>query len=878
MRRIASLAYLSPSHGLLAALALSACADETVPASESESSADGGINTLSSTATEGTDTTMSMPTSDPTADTTAGSSSTPDCGDMLHNGAETDVDCGGSCDPCGDGQGCIDGADCQSLACDGGECQSPTCYDEVQNGNEDGVDCGTTCPNPCGDQTECTDDDDCRPGEFCTGKGTCAMSSCENGILDTHETDVDCGGIDCPDCTAGGDCNVNADCDSGLCDQVAGTCTEPACDDGEQNGDETDEDCGGSCPGCPNSDSCMVNSDCQSGICEDENCEAPGCNDGVQNGDETAEDCGGSCGPCDDGVACVDGTDCVSAVCTDMVCAVPTCSDGEQNGDETDEDCGGLCGATCSTGEDCFNGGDCIQGVCEFGQCSVPDCFDNVENGDETDQDCGGACGATCEIGEDCIDGGDCEPGVCEMNLCSAPDCFDGIENGDETDVDCGSSCGATCDTGEQCIDDDDCVSDVCTANTCQAPTCTDGVQNGNEAGLDCEGTCPDPCDLDGEVQCNTFETDSQLAPAIGAAPDGSYFVVAWVSTPINAAAQDGSGAGVYAQRFDANGDPLGNEFLVNTTTLSGQTNPSVSAWDDGFVIAWESADSDLGGVFAKRYDDAGAVVTAEFQVNSNSTGIQRRPDVAMDNGGAFVICFEHRPAATYDVLCRRYNNLAVAQGELTVNTTLPGDQQLPSVGRTSAGSFIVTWQAANDQDGSQIGVYMRRFDNAGAALSVETLVNQTTMGNQSQPSIGVNASGEFVIGWSSDNVDGSSTGVVARRYDTAGAALGAEFDVNTFTNGAQNNPAVTLNADGDTLVAWVSANQDGNLTGVYAQRYDQAGAAVGVEFRVNTTTANFQEEPDVVMRAPDEPIVAFSSGSATDRDVFFRRFDANFP
>jgi hypothetical protein len=31
-------------------------------------------------------------------------------------------------------------------------------------------------------------------------------------------------------------------------------------------------------------------------------------------------------------------------------------------------------------------------------------------------------------------------------------------------------------------------------------------------------------------------------------------------------------------------------------------------------------------------------------------------------------------------------------------------------------------------------------------------------------------------------------------------------------------------------------------------------------------------------MRAADEPIVAFSSGSASDRNVFFRRFDANFP
>lgn len=52
----------------------------------------------------------------------------------------------------------------------------------------------------------------------------------------------------------------------------------PTCSDGEQNGDETGVDCGGStCPPCPS------------------------CSDGEQNGDETGVDCGGSCPPCADG-------------------------------------------------------------------------------------------------------------------------------------------------------------------------------------------------------------------------------------------------------------------------------------------------------------------------------------------------------------------------------------------------------------------------------------------------------------------------------------------------------------------------------------------------------------------------------------------------
>ena len=871
MRRTASLARLS----LLPALALgiAACPNEDVPATDDTTSAGDGIDTLSDGESS------SVTADDSTTEATAGTAGEPDCFDGAHNGDETDVDCGGSCHPCDDGQGCAVLEDCYSLVCDGGVCQSATCYDTVQNGSEDGVDCGGDCPNACGGSGGCEDDNDCAQTEFCNA-GVCEPAACDNGVLDSHESDVDCGGIDCPDCSPGDDCKVNADCDSHICDPKTMTCAAPACDDGHLNGDETDIDCGGACDPCGNTLSCVDNSDCVSGICENGNCQAPGCNDGVQNGEETDEDCGGTCADCPDGGGCSLGTDCQSGVCTGGSCALPACDDAVQNGDETDVDCGGTCGATCTTGEDCFDAGDCAQGVCEFGHCSAPDCLDGVLNGDETDLDCGGTCGASCEVGESCLDGGDCIEQVCENNLCSAPDCFDGLENGDETDVDCGASCGPTCITGDQCIADDDCVSDVCTLNTCQAPSCSDATANGDELGIDCEGSCPNPCDIGGEDTVNTYTTDLQLAPTIGAAPGGNYYVVAWSSVASLAnAGQDGDDSGVYAQMFDNAGQPFGTEFRVNTTTAGAQRNPSVAVYDSGFVVTWESPDGDSTGVFAKRYDSGGNVATAEFQVNASNTGIQRRPDIAADNGGAFVICYDDRPVASFEVMCQRYNSSAVAQGAaIQVNATTSGDQQLPAVGRASNGNWTVAWQSSNDQDGDGFGVYHRRFNNAGTALAGETAVNTTTTANQSQPSISVNPNGAFVIAWTSDNQDGDGSAVVARRYNSSGVAQAGEVIVNTYTSGSQNNPTVALNGDGDYMIAWVSANQDGNLTGVYGQRYDLAGAAVGVEFRVNLVTTAFQEEPEITIRGADEPIVAYSSGSAADRNVFVRRFNGNFP
>ncbi|HKQ48912.1 MAG TPA: right-handed parallel beta-helix repeat-containing protein [Phycisphaerae bacterium] len=48
----------------------------------------------------------------------------PTCVDGIQNGSETGVDCGGgTCPPCGAGQGCLAGSDCVSGICSGGICQ-----------------------------------------------------------------------------------------------------------------------------------------------------------------------------------------------------------------------------------------------------------------------------------------------------------------------------------------------------------------------------------------------------------------------------------------------------------------------------------------------------------------------------------------------------------------------------------------------------------------------------------------------------------------------------------------------------------------------------------------------------------------------------------
>ena len=88
------------------------------------------------------------------------------CSDTIKNGAETDVDCGGgTCSKCVAGKSCSTSTDCVSLVCSGTPktCQAATCSDGVKNQTETDIDCGGAC----------------QPGQRCdVGEGCSANTDC----------------------------------------------------------------------------------------------------------------------------------------------------------------------------------------------------------------------------------------------------------------------------------------------------------------------------------------------------------------------------------------------------------------------------------------------------------------------------------------------------------------------------------------------------------------------------------------------------------------------------------------------------------------------------------------------------------------------------
>jgi Ca2+-binding RTX toxin-like protein len=324
------------------------------------------------------------------------------------------------------------------------------------------------------------------------------------------------------------------------------------------------------------------------------------------------------------------------------------------------------------------------------------------------------------------------------------------------------------------------------------------------------------------------------------------------------------SAGGVYAQRYDASGAAQGSEFLVNTS-IADTLFPHIAALaDGGFVITWTAYGQDGSGygIYAQRYDAVGSVQGDEFLVNTTTDSDQYELTVTALADGGFVIAWTSfgQDGSGYGIYAQRYDGLgAVRGGEFLVNTTTASAQVNPTIAALADGGFVIAWTAYG-QDGSGNGIYAQRYDGLGAAQGGEFLVNTTTASEQVNPTIAALADGGFVIAWTAYGQDGSGYGIYAQRYDGSGAAQGGEFLVNSTATSDQHGPAITALADGGFVIAWTSVFQDGNGEGIYAQAYDGSGVAKGGEFLINTFTDNDQFEPTIAAHAEGGFVIAWTS------------------
>lgn len=346
------------------------------------------------------------------------------------------------------------------------------------------------------------------------------------------------GGGGQPGCTGPNECPGNdttcsyRTCDAGECGMANASSGTSCTEDGGQvcDGD-------GSCVECVDVAQC----DAQTEDCQNNHCVPLTCLNQEQDGDETDVDCGGpDCAPCANDLLCLEARDCLSQFC-DATASPATCQPCSNHNDCTpvaDTWCDptvneGSCVDQKAPGDACGDDRECLDGHCpaDDGVCCLTACdglceaclqaktgtangtCDLVTGDTDPDTECAADDPSTCDSDGSGCTGTDntcnlydsstvCVPGTCTgSTLTGARHC-----DGDGTCLAAGgtSSCAPyTCNAaGDDCRADCSDQSHCTTGNYCDGNDCLDKKADGDDCtnGYECEH---DNCPADDLVCCD---------------------------------------------------------------------------------------------------------------------------------------------------------------------------------------------------------------------------------------------------------------------------------------------------------------------------------------------------------------------------------------
>jgi len=157
----------------------------------------------------------------------------------------------------------------------------------------------------------------------------------------------------------------------------------------------------------------------------------------------------------------------------------------------------------------------------------------------------------------------------------------------------------------------------------------------------------------------------------------------------------------VYVRRIDAKGHLLGPEQRVSTDHHASQGQAVVAVAPDGsFLVVWQSAPAPntTSDILARRFSAKGQPLGKPFQVNNVHQLDQRRPAIAADAQGNYVVVWQSFiPPYNWDIKGRlfRHDGTPVAE-EVRLNQVRQSEQDLPHVTFSPSGTILAGWESGS--------------------------------------------------------------------------------------------------------------------------------------------------------------------------------------
>jgi Ca2+-binding RTX toxin-like protein len=323
------------------------------------------------------------------------------------------------------------------------------------------------------------------------------------------------------------------------------------------------------------------------------------------------------------------------------------------------------------------------------------------------------------------------------------------------------------------------------------------------------------------QIHVNTTTALWQSTPSIAMFKDGSFIVVWQDDSKLGTDTQASS---IRGQIFNADGTKRGAELNINSTIEKQQGAPTVAVLSDGrFVVSWTDSsgkDSEIEtGIRARVFKADGEPVGNDFRVNTNPNNSQGESSITALANGGFAISWNDLlgDGSAFAVEAQSFNaDMSRNGSERVVNSTVT-DSQFDSTIIGLQNGYLVVYSdssASPDDPGQTVRGRLFGFDGAPVPGTAEFVI-PSSRGDKDSSAATQLADGRFVVVWTHRNDktgDGSGACIKGQIYHANGTPYRGEFLVNTTVQSDQSDPVITALPDGGFAVAFTDSS---------ASRYD---------------------------------------------------------
>lgn len=263
----------------------------------------------------------------------------------------------------------------------------------------------------------------------------------------------------------------------------------------------------------------------------------------------------------------------------------------------------------------------------------------------------------------------------------------------------------------------------------------------------------------------------------------------------------------------------------------------------------------------------------------------QAWPDVAVSASGASLIVWQGpgAPGTGIDIFAQ----LHLPDGsvrQFIAHTGRAGSQLRPSAAMSASGSFVIAWESLRADD--EVDVFVRFFDSSGAALGEEQEINPVPVASDRAPDVAMAPDGSAIVVWQSFVRSGQGLGSMAWRLFASTYAPGgvpkSNLRLGDGIEGNQTAPRAAMASADRYTVVWEQLppqipTAPPELNAMKVYLTHVAPGG-GYEGRVSSGATGSEREPAVALDAEGNLVVAWSGESGTEGEVLARLYPDGVP